>query len=1259
MSVSGRMRLKKTTMMFLAAAFVVVLPGAALTEAFTVEEGKEAVLVDTGSMQVVFDKRLGTIRSLKTAGKTLINENEVPPLFATLLESEEYDGTRDYVPRRFLEATYQSEKMKINRTGDRFQVEGIGALLFPGGDRIRFRMNWEVEKGGTHIRQSVALDPEGDFTDRFVREIGLSQPFSMNFRKRVVQGGDQGLRWDTRYNYQFHQHVNFLEEPDRNWWRHFYVNQESSNSYTVWRSQAKDTAGLYPFRGRRAPGWMTVYDEEGGALFAYRNMYERAPKALYVNADDGSEARVLLHGSIHPAADLRGSCAADNIFGSSHEIDWIFFGGEEFLAKPDVKLAGVWGKKALSSCSPVNPQPLSDELELWTADPPPADFSLPVVGGIPLPRSAIKDASNVRLFVDGSETPLQTEILGYWPDHSIKWLLLIFPLDGDGGYHAMPGKGAGGKVDFDVTLRDGSAVSCKLIYGSEVRKGKVNTPLRINRRGELIEVNTGPLSVELGPGKRFLRSVSSGGRELLWDDGQPQAFVDYLQTDGNYPVGTTHPEGHFAPGPVYIEQIDLISEGPLRTVIRLAGYVLSDEIAGEKSRVIMWLEAYASRSSLRLLHTIEFMHNDPRRTFVQHMGLRLPLVLDRRTLSFFAGGQDGPMQLEPGRAAGLQQFSHLGYKAWQAFDGDRHRSIADENHRSRGWLAAADADGGLSVGLRSMWEMFPKELVYRADEGVFEIGLWPESSPLMDVRRYSNYPHRGQGESVPDGRPDWVEESYYSRDPFAGTSRSHELLLTFYGPDWTMDHIDGLIADFQSQPLVYAGWDWYMETGITIPQIGPGDSEFERSLDNMQNMANWWLFHRDFWGWYGMWEFGDVRHYFRSGYGRIFSPDDLREILAMSPEKRRERNIAREFRSIQDYYPPNDWAFDNGRWGWSSTEGLVNLFMSTQYLRSGDRDLYFFMESCARLSRDVVARHGGRWFGAGTRHGVQHWSCGNHEPRQTAFTEQRFHYFLSGEHRTREWNKRITKKSYLVGHAAGVSAHTARTYGILFNWELTGDPDVGDTLQNYMHAICSPKGVDISAPVQFPQGALYGSPGDIHGRSMFFHNFGGGHALLEYYNITGDERVRNAMIATADYSLREGRSDGPLRKMVAFAASVSANPALYRSALENWISGSVGWRYAFQQVPYNRDHWTGETSFLVGNVPFALFWLNDVAIVMAGMESEPHPTSEQKASMLDYEKQRITRVRKPPRESWQSEYDHPDFENYISEKKVGIRNGMP
>ena len=50
----------------------------------------------------------------------------------------------------------------------------------------------------------------------------------------------------------------------------------------------------------------------------------------------------------------------------------------------------------------------------------------PVTGGVPFARGRLRDARAVQLECGGQTLPLQTQALAWWPDKSVKWLLLDF-----------------------------------------------------------------------------------------------------------------------------------------------------------------------------------------------------------------------------------------------------------------------------------------------------------------------------------------------------------------------------------------------------------------------------------------------------------------------------------------------------------------------------------------------------------------------------------------------------------------------------------------------------------------------------------------------------------------------------------------------------------------------------------------------------------------------------------------------------------------
>lgn len=695
-----------------------------------------------------------------------------------------------------------------------------------------------------------------------------------------------------------------------------------------------------------------------------------------------------------------------------------------------------------------------------------------------------------------------------------------------------------------------------------------------------------------------------------------------------------------------IDRVELEESGPLRAMVRLEGMTTHREPA----RVILRVEACAGRSHVRVFHTIEFLHKDPRTTFLRRMGLRLPVAIDRPSAS--AGTQTGATVLPMGAWAGLTQDSYMHYAAWSQ-DESGLCVNHNEGNRSRGWLNIAGQRAGLAVMVRNMWQEAPLEMhAMRDDSGaVLTINLWPESSPLMDVRRYSNYPHLSQGETVPD-RMEWVDDGYYPSDPFVGVSKTHELLLHFHDGTASDQAIDSLSADFNSPPLVYAGAKWYADTQVILPTILPGDQRYALSDGNLQTAARFILFHQKHWNWYGKWDFGDIIHMFKRGYGKIVPPARLAEVLRLDPQERKKLSL-KELQCVQDYWPQHDWAFDNGRWGWGNTEGLPNLLMQVEYLRTGDRDIYFFMEAMARHERDVDMRHAGMWFGRGTRHGVQHWSCGDHEERQTIHGEFRYHHYLSGDMRSADFAKQLADEWYLKGVCAEDADHSGRLYGLLTRWEMTGDTSLARTLQNYVHSLCLPEGIATCVPVRFPEGVPEGAPTRINDGGMFFLYFGAMHALLEYYELTRDPILGDAMVkyaCDARGDIVDGgwnRQWGPIMAM-AFAARYADDPAPFQSALGERLRAMH--RAAYQQFPEDRRRWTGPEAPVI-HFPIALFWLNEQGYAMTALPHEPHVPADQLQAMRDEARYSGGTQIPVERESWQDEYDRSEFREYLTPRR--------
>jgi hypothetical protein len=764
--------------------------------------------------------------------------------------------------------------------------------------------------------------------------------------------------------------------------------------------------------------------------------------------------------------------------------------------------------------------------------------------------------------------------------------------------------------------------------------------LRVESKKGSAKIINGDWDVEFSTGAQWLHTLRYKNKSLLRTGaGQRQAYSDYLlNPQGVLPFQREAAGGERDAGTLRVESVAVEESGPLRAVVRLEGMTTNRE----PTRIILRVEVLAGRPELRLTHTAEFRFQDPRRTFLTGLGLTLPIV----------GASDSKANLSGQTVANFDEAIALQtsseHSEITSKRGEQWQSSAPKS-ATRGWAQIENEQLEITGAIRNFRETAPKALAVDGASGALRFELWPQETAPMDVRRYSNYPHLSQGESV-TADENWVEENYHSQNPFVGITRTHEMLLAFW-PKAAAPPPQTLAADFQSPPLLYAGWEMYQSSGVVLPAAS--QKEWPRAWQAWTNLANFWLWHRELHRWYGFWNFGDIRHYFQGGYGWTIAPETLAK---NQPWKSPDAPLSRS-EIKKDYQPPNDWAYDNGRWGWGNTEGLPNLFLQQEYLRHGNRAVYFASEAMARHARDVVTRHEGQWFGKGTRHGVQHWSDGNHEERQTTVTEYRLNYFLSGDGRSRDTINKLYDGVYSQTPVAIHAAHSGRLGGLLFHWEITGSPQEAKQLQNYVKLFLAPQGITISPSVKFPGPVAAGKPRELNGDSMFFHYFGGMHALIEYQQITGDLELSTAILKMADAALStpgtvqryERGRDGGLLPAVAFAAERAPNPAPYRKLLTDYILAG-GWENVYQTAAENPAHWSGDTAFLSGGVAGSWFLNNWMPYLTASLEAPEIWTPEIAKKFEQREKDGSPGTRLRP--GWQSEYDGiPALKEYLGSQQ--------
>jgi len=96
--------------------------------------------------------------------------------------------------------------------------------------------------------------------------------------------------------------------------------------------------------------------------------------------------------------------------------------------------------------------------------------------GFPLPQGALFDLANVRLVSPaGQEIAAQFTATSFWPDDSLKWVL----------------------IDCAVPLTARQALDCAVEFGSQIKRGPAASSLNVEANAASIAVVTGPLKVQL------------------------------------------------------------------------------------------------------------------------------------------------------------------------------------------------------------------------------------------------------------------------------------------------------------------------------------------------------------------------------------------------------------------------------------------------------------------------------------------------------------------------------------------------------------------------------------------------------------------------------------------------------------------------------------------------------------------------------------------------------------------------------------------
>jgi len=600
----------------------------------------------------------------------------------------------------------------------------------------------------------------------------------------------------------------------------------------------------------------------------------------------------------------------------------------------------------------------------------------PVSGGIPLPKGELRATANARVLDAAKrEMPSQVLPLAYWPDKSIKWLLVEF------------------------RLQDGRPNPTYFLeYGTRVTRSAAEAPIKVTNANGKLTIDTG-----------VLRATIDKTRGSLLDD----VRVD-VDRNGVYEEGE-----RVISGPVHsflkLRDIEGDRGGTYSTLRDRGPEVVIEKHGSEEATVLIraWhfdargrrscpvdarLTFFRNQPTIRLHHTFLVSEN-PAVVLLPSFGVEVPCGAFRHV----ATGVDG--RAWEGQAEGVTVCQDSSESYWypecsqfapfcEILSSSRRPLFAGK--KTDGWIQLRGPRRSVTVFMREMWQNFPKAYVY--DRGTLRIELWPEAkNEAMNLRRLDqglrpDYTLFMETESPTMRGHDYNMQVYHRHMTFEeeldhsawGVGKSHDIWLRFGAADDDAAAFARRAAR-PLMPFVSPAWNSFTEAaGSFHPEdaanYGPLEKSWQMHVDTLKKHQREWF------NWYGMWHWGNFQtDYFPKGY-RF--------------EGRRWNNF-------------------NTKYGWRNGGFCLPFGFYMRYLRAGGRGRFDMARQVTECLMDVSSRHPrawseGRlipiedvrrdWVGGGTRYDANVWGSGGrgYDSQHTWLIGMAMHFYLTGNFRARD-----------------------------------------------------------------------------------------------------------------------------------------------------------------------------------------------------------------------------------------------------------------
>ncbi|WP_199042822.1 exo-rhamnogalacturonan lyase family protein [Glycomyces salinus] len=601
--------------------------------------------------------------------------------------------------------------------------------------------------------------------------------------------------------------------------------------------------------------------------------------------------------------------------------------------------------------------------------------------GVPWGRGAFDEDQTFKLTAaDGTDVPVQSWPLAYWPDGSLKWTA-----------HAVGPEAT--SESFTLTAGESAAPA---------------SPVTVSESHWHIDIDTGVITTRIAKfGRHLIKHVKRGDRTVVKEG----HLVNITQDQA------PDPENAWVSRDRYISEVEdvtLEQDGPVRAVVRIDGHHRKGWGWGKSwLPFTVRLYFYAGAESFRMVHTFIY-DSDGSESFIAGLGVRfkvaMPDELYDRHVRFVGEGhgqlteavkgvtglrRDPGGEVREAQIAGqplpdpstwdqrvtsrlhwipawgdysLSQLTSEGFAVRKRTKSGHGWVPVDQGRRASGFAYLGGPSGGFGFGMKDFWQRHPTGLDIRdahTDSATVTVWMWsPEAQP-MDTRFY----HDGMGQDTYEQQLDALNVTYEDYEPGFGTpygvARTSELQFWVTDATPSAERLGHMADVVRAQPQVIAPTEHLAAAGAFGGLFGPVDRSHPVKAqveDMLDFFFDYYQAQRDERHWYGFWDFGDVMH----------SQDGDRKV----------------------------WRYDVGGYAWDNSEISPDMWLWQAYMHTNRADVFRFAEAMTRKTSEVNVYHLGEWAGLGTRHGVQHWGDSAKQVRISNANYRRYFYYLTGDERT-------------------------------------------------------------------------------------------------------------------------------------------------------------------------------------------------------------------------------------------------------------------